>query len=292
MGTREQCKVTAGSIYLFLAGLHRLWRGRKPAKSLPILVIGSLRAGGGGKTPAVEWFARQMPEAAILVHPTPDEQGILERGFPGRVFAARALPDAWDAAKAAGFSWAIADGGYQDPRLDGGVRLLLWDELPPESPGQILPFGRWRELGLAGGRADIHLIRQGLEPYVEGMTVHSYQWKTEFPEEIGQGPVLLACGVGNPERVRAELLRGGVEILAESIVSDHGRFDSRKIAQIEARFEGVSWIGTEKDRPRWPSSARSLHALMRSWHPDKPSVLLDVVRRELALRGADPGPES
>lgn len=284
MQSAEQWKVIAGSIYCFLAGLHRRWRGRNPAKSLPILVIGSLRAGGGGKTPVTAWFAERLPEAAILVHPTPDEQALLEVRFPGRVFAAHSFPQAWKRAQAAGFSCAVADGGYQDPRLGGGVRLLLWDEIPASRVEQLHPYGPWRELGTAAERADLLLVRSGLACVVPQTRSWSYRWMGSAPRGLGSEPVLLACGVGNPERVRFDLEGLGVKIQAEHVISDHGAFDPKEIARMELCFPDSPWVGTEKDQPRWPSSAKALHVLVRDWLPEEPTEMLRVVQEQLGLR--------
>lgn len=274
----------AGSIYRVLSGLHRRWRGRNPAKSLPILVIGSLRAGGGGKTPVTAWFAEQLPEAAILVHPTPDEQVLLEARFPGRVFAGRAFPQAWERAQAAGFPCAVADGGYQDPRLDGGVKLLLWDEMPASGVDQLLPVGPWRERAPAAERADLVLVRSGLMCAVSGARIWSYSWKVRAPLGIGPSPVLLACGVGNPDRVRSDLADLGIKIVAEHVISDHGAFDPKEMARLERRFPDSPWVGTEKDRPRWPSTARPLHILARDWLPEEPTEMLRFAQEQLSLR--------
>lgn len=284
MRSEGQWKVIAGSIYCLLAALHRCWRGRKSPKSLPILVIGSLRAGGGGKTPVVAWFAERLSDAAILVHPTPDEQRLLEERFPGRVFAAGSFPEAWKRAQAAGFSRAVSDGGYQDPRLDGGLRLLLLDEIPPAGKDRLLPCGPWREGRPAAKRADLLMIRNGLAWGETSATTWSYRWDTRLPQDFAAREALLACGVGNPGRVRSDLADLGVTILAEHVVSDHGAFDPQEIARLERRFAQARWLGTEKDRPRWPSSAQPLSTLSRDWCPEDPDELLRVVQGELGLR--------
>lgn len=230
------------------------------------------------------WFAEQLPEVAILVHPTPDEQALLEARFPGRVFAGRSFPQAWEQAQAAGFACAVADGGYQDPRLDGGVKLLLWDEIPAPGVDQLLPCGPWRELAVAAERADLLLVRSGLVCDVPRKKRMRYRWKVSAPRGLGSDSALLACGVGNPDRVRSDLADLGVKILAEHVISDHGAFDPKEMACLELCFPGSPWVGTEKDQPRWPSTARPLQVLLRDWLPEEPTEMLRFVQEQLRLR--------
>jgi tetraacyldisaccharide-1-P 4'-kinase len=271
-----QWKVRAGEIYRRLAGFHASVRGSGPRKSLPVLVIGSLRSGGGGKTPVVGWIARTFPDCAILVHPTPDERTMLESDFRGRVFSHASFPMGWEMARKAGFSWAISDGGYQDPRLNGGRKILIHDEDLPECPSQLLPFGRWRELAPASSRADLHLVREGLEPF-PARNSSGYRWVPHLEGARAPGAVLLACGVGNPARVRCDLEGLGCRIVAEHRVRDHGRFSLRRIARLGAASPGIPWVGTAKDKARWPRKAGPLVVLERDWVPSDPAGLAEWI---------------
>lgn len=261
--------------------MHRRIRGRKPAKSLPILVIGSLRAGGGGKTPVVEWLARQFPEAAILVHPTPDEQVLLEEEFPGRVFASRSFVKAWGEARKAGFAWAISDGGFQDPRLEKGALALIVDEVVPKNVSNLLPFGQWRELnGLE--RAQMILTKSDL-PDLEKHSFLKYQWKSSISGGDVPDCALLACGVGRPEGVREDLEGLGCRIVEEYRVRDHARFSSFRMAAIVRRHPGIPWVATRKDLPRWPKGLELPRFLEREWQLETPETFLEWVRNHPSL---------
>lgn len=281
MTSLRQWKVCAGQIYRSLSGMHRRLRGRKPAKSLPILVIGSLRAGGGGKTPVVEWMARHFPEAAILVHPTPDEQVLLEEEFPGRVFAHRSLVNGWERAQKAGFAWAISDGGFQDPRLEKGALILVVNETIPQDAAQLHPFGRWRELD-GVNRAQMLLQNVDISDLDRSLCL-KYRWESFVSGGPPSGPVLLACGVGRPEGVREDLAGLGCRIVAEYRVRDHGGFSAARMREISRCHPGFPWVATKKDLPRWPKGQELPRLLEREWVPEEPETLLEWVRRHPAL---------
>lgn len=247
-----------------------------------MVVVGSLRSGGGGKTPAASWLAERLPEAAILVHPTPDEEILLRDQFGNRVFADTSFPRAWNRAHSAGFAFAICDGGFQDPRLLGAVKLLLWDAPPPQALSDLLPCGAFRELASAATRADHILVRQSLPSPSGCATISDYRWDLRLPKGMKADPCLLACGVGNPEGVRQDLKKLGCEIVGEHVVGDHRPFSLRTIERLGRKFPGIPWIGTAKDRPRWPSQAPELKILEREWAPQHPEALLSWIRQKLS----------
>jgi len=261
--------------------MHRWLRGRKPAKSLPILVIGSMRSGGGGKTPVVEWLAREFPDAAILLHPTPDEQVLLEAEFPRRVFAHRSFVKGWEMAQRAGFAWAISDGGFQDPRLSMGALVLIVNELVPQDVAELLPFGRWRELD-ALHRAQM-ILKNSQVSMLGTKQCIEYNWKVKIFADSIPDSLILACGVGRPEGVRSDLEGLGCRILAEYRVRDHGRFSSKRMEEISRRHPGVPWLATRKDLPRWPTDQETPMLLVREWCPEDPAALIRWIRKHPAL---------
>lgn len=261
--------------------MHRRFRGRKPAKSLPILVIGSMRVGGGGKTPVVEWMARHFLEAAILVHPTPDEQVLLEEEFPGRVFAHRSLVNGWKRAQKAGFAWAISDGGFQDPRLEKGALILVVNEMIPQDVAQMLPFGHWRELD-GVNRAQMSLKNADI-PDLDESPCLKYRWKPFISGDKAPTSAVLACGVGRPEGVREDLAGLGCQIVAEYRVRDHGGFSVARMREISRCHPGFPWVATKKDLPRWPKGQELPRLLEREWVPEEPESLLEWVKKHPAL---------
>jgi len=168
-----------------------------PPPDRPLIVIGSLRAGGAGKTSLALALARDLArrglrpallayrigpgaargsagregeaEGGVLQEVGPDsdwratseEAVLLRRESGARVFATRDRARAWRrlASGEAGepFDVFIADDGFQDPRLFGAFRILL--ARPGEKPRlrDLLPAGPFREEASAATRADLVL---------------------------------------------------------------------------------------------------------------------------------------
>lgn len=280
----RQWKEVLGRTYAGATGVHRWFRSRQDAVPIPVLVVGSLRSGGGGKTPVTTWLAHQFSDAAVLAHPTGDEDQELQQAFPGRVFLGDCWRELWEMARQAGFQTGICDGGFQDPAMQGAFNLLVWDE--PELWGyeSLLPVGPFRELPSSLLRADLVLAAAGSAATDFCGRTWSFAWAHDpLPDRIGS-EVLLACGVGRPERVRHDLEAMGLRVRASHIVSDHGKFSVQSLEALARMHPGLPWAGTSKDAVRWPKGGPELTVMKRYWVPQEPQSLLELLQRELDLR--------
>ncbi|MEK7391189.1 MAG: tetraacyldisaccharide 4'-kinase [Fibrobacterota bacterium] len=216
----------------------------------PVVVVGSLRSGGTGKTDLVAWIARRHPELAILAHPTGDEDRFLTDRFPGRVFVHRDLLVAWNKARDAGCRAAVSDGGLQDPALDGCPAICVDLETPPGA-SDLLPFGRYRELS---PRPRARLLRISLEQDLSPRLDQS-----SLPPRGTQ--VVAACSIARPERFFQDLEQAGM-VLAERVAfGDHRHFAASVVTDTLTRKPGHPWVITEKDAARGES--RSITS--RAW---------------------------
>lgn len=172
---------------------HQAWLRRQgaalgPPPGLPLVVIGSLRAGGSGKTSVASALARDLARRGLRpallayrigpgsggpggdpleVGPDSDwrssseEAVLLARETGARVFATRDRARAWrtlaDMGRRRTFDILLSDDGFQDPRLHGAFRILL--RRPGERAGSrdSLPAGPFREGESAAARADIEV---------------------------------------------------------------------------------------------------------------------------------------
>lgn len=234
----------AGAAWLVSSSLHRRWRARRRApEGVCILVVGSLRAGGSGKTDWVDWIASRHPGLAILVHPTGDEDVFLETRHPGRVFRHRDLVRAAELARDAGFHAAVADGGFQDPALDRHPAILLGSMRVPME--RLHPFGPYRQ------RKPSRSVQLALREEVD--------WSWEFALDLAPGTeVLVAASVARDERVVAALERMGFRVAARLPTFDHRPFPLRAGRDLEAYHPGVPWVVTAKD------AAAGRHAVLKS----------------------------
>jgi len=230
----------SGALWLAVSRLHCYWRARRrPATAPVILVVGSLRAGGTGKTDLVAWIAARHPAVAILVHPTIDEETWLARQFPQRVFAHRDWLVAWEAARRAGFGVAVSDGGLQDPALDDCPALCVdLDETPRLA--DLLPCGRYRELSPRPRKSLLRLsLQRDLSPALD---------TADFPSAGTR--VVAACSVARPEAFFRELEKAGLEVVERLAFGDHRRFDRREVREAIARHPDTPWVVTAKDAAR------------------------------------------
>lgn len=202
-----------------------------------MLVVGSLRAGGSGKTDWVEWIASRHPDLAVLVHPTGDEDLHLERRFPGRVFAHRDLLRAWAEARRRGFDRGLSDGGLQDPALDSCPAIVLGrlrvglDELHP--------FGPYRQ-------------RHPSRPIQMEVGTRGWRWRHRLDLPRGER-VLLGAGVARTEIVEEDLRGLGLAVAAALLPGDHRRFPRGRVARMERQHPSLPWVLTAKDLARGES---------------------------------------
>jgi len=239
----RSARQVAGGIWCLASALHRRWRARRRSfRSADILVVGSLRAGGSGKTDWVDWIASRHPELAILVHPTGDEDAWLERRHPGKIFRHRDLVDAARDARDAGFRCAVSDGGLQDPALDRNPALLLGERRAPLE--QLHPFGPFREM---------HPARS------VDLALQEADWSWRFAIDLPRGSnVLVAASVARSGKVAEDLGRMGYRVVARLPARDHRSFSRRAVRNLEQAHPGVPWVITEKD------AAAGRHGIFRS----------------------------
>jgi tetraacyldisaccharide-1-P 4'-kinase len=211
--------------------------------------VGSLRAGGSLKTDLVSWIAKRYPSVAVLVHPTGDEERMLDSRFPGRVFCHRDWLEAWNAAKRAGFAVGVSDGGLQDPALDGCPALRLVHPEGPRDTRDLLPFGAYRALK-PSARLHERAITVGLD-LSGGLD----------PRDLPPSGTRVgaACAVARPEIFFRELESAGLHLVERVALADHARFPRSLVRRMEAG--SLPWVVTEKDwfRQKLPSQVRPIH---------------------------------
>ena len=175
---------------LYKAGVFRVHK-----IDAPVISVGNLTTGGTGKTPLVEWiareiagqgkrvciltrgYARQQPRQRVLAS---DGNSILAdaaiAGDEPLLLAENLLGLAaviCDADRVAAATWArehlhtdvfILDDGFQYLRLARDLNILLLDATNPWGGGRVLPGGKLREPPNGLGRADCIVITRANDP--------------------------------------------------------------------------------------------------------------------------------
>jgi tetraacyldisaccharide 4'-kinase len=293
-------------IYRVFASAHRLVmrvrRDRSFVPAIPMVVVGALRSGGSGKTSVTSALARHFRrtglEVAVLVYrlgpggrdremlevgaaddwrPSSEEAVMLARETGARVFATRNRAAAWRRlqdplfAKGRPFDIILSDDGFQDPRLDGALRILL--AAPGERPGifDVLPGGPFRETWKARRRADLILEgpHSSLAPGFEDATpgpgpqageardrIVRFYRKTILPPGVAaKRSWIAACSLGNNPGFLSDLRSAGIEPVAILEGRNHEPLSLRRIARLLARFPEAGVLCTCKDYAKLEPSA-------------------------------------
>lgn len=252
-------------------------RPGKPLRHARLIVVGSFRAGGAGKTPFCIWLVRHIlerkPDArvAILCHRVAsDEVNLVQSKFPdvrvvataNRYRTARQLDDDFD--------YIICDDGFEDSRLVGAATVRLdWGDVPTLLR-DLVPAGRNRSLLQDHDAPAVTLAcsSRGTEtPADISFTLDSVRnacGEVLLPRgseagrrnevllpkesEAGRRKNAVLCGIGNPERFVSDLTQAGFRISRKIFRDDHDRdFDA---ALRKALADDYNVIMTEKDYAR------------------------------------------
>jgi tetraacyldisaccharide 4'-kinase len=265
----------------------RLRSGMEPVRKLrqPVISVGSLSAGGAGKTPMTIALARALTgrglavdvlsrgygrrgKAAVRVDPKGaaelfgDEPLLIARQAGVPVYVAARRYDAGLLAEADAGGAAVIhllDDGFQHRQLHRDANILLLDE-NDLSAERLIPAGNLREPAAAAHRATVVVIPADetsgrVESILRERGFEGQVWRVRRHIEVSPvaGAVLAFCGIARPPQFFAGLEAAGLRLAGRIAFPDHHRFTAHDIERIEetARRAGAqAAITTEKDRVR------------------------------------------
>jgi tetraacyldisaccharide 4'-kinase len=304
-------------IYALGVALKNLLRnaGILPTRHLtkPVISIGSLSAGGAGKTPVVIALAR-----LLQLHHHPSD--ILSRGYgrssqavahvPLDFFASAALygdepvemmraglhvfvgADRHAAGKLAEQTHEVAahllDDGFQHRQLARALDIVLLTT--EDAADHLLPAGNLREPLSALRRADVVILRQEeseqLTPIVQKHTAAEI-WLIRrdlvFEEELTRP--FAFCGIARPENFLAMLRAAAKTPVGHIIFPDHHPYTEQDIARIVAAAKAANADGiylTEKDAVKL---SQQFHQHLQTVGPvHAPWLRVELVETHAALQ--------
>ena len=247
--------------------LHHALRLRPgaPLQNSKLIVVGSYRTGGAGKTPFCIWlcsyFAAQGKNIAILCHEYAfDEIAMLRQKFHDNeqieVFATRnRYQTAHELDKTRKFNIILCDDGFEDTRLVDTTTLILSWENAPTKISELWPLGKMRSLEQdhqKNQRNTTKLSCSGENPDIQFVIdkVASLD-RQEIPKNQ---KAFALCGIGRPERFRQSLATCGIETEKLFAFKDHCRNFAKKMEFILKRNPDALFIITEKDAARLPET--------------------------------------
>ncbi len=240
-----------------------------------------------------------------------DEPHELARRLPGVIVvvgADRILGVA--AAGAAGASVAVLDDGFQHRRLERELDIVLLDGNAPLGNGHLLPAGPLREPASSLRRAGVILVTRSapdlsLEPIERIARPHnadapilraSHESTGFFDGEGHEVPRPATaygfCGIGNPDRFRADLEQLGVVVAGFRAFDDHHPYHARELEELVnlAKMKAAVLVTTEKDLARIDAGVREALAtppiaLRIEATIENPAPLLDRIGEALTRSG-------
>lgn len=285
-----QARLLAPAAALWAAGAAwRRRRARAARNPVPVICVGNLTAGGGGKTPMVAALARRLAAEGQAMHLLAHGYGG-RPGEPRRVDLARdsfrevgdealvlaALAPTWvardraagiAAAAAAGAGVVVMDDGFQDPAVTPDLAILMVDAALAFGNGRLIPAGPLREPVAAGlARADLTVLvgtgpeqaaaRRLWPPLGEALPARLVPVETGL--RLAGEPVVAFAGIARPERFFATLRAVGAEVLAAVPFPDHHPYRPAILRRLLARARGAGamLVTTEKDAARLPPAFR------------------------------------
>ena len=293
-GLRARLMSPVATVYGRMA-VARMTEAATARAPVPVLCVGNLVVGGGGKTPTVEALASEARASAGL------SPVVLSRGYGGRlegpvlvdpehhsaadvgdeplmlaiagstVVVARDRPAGARFAVEHGATIVIMDDGFQNPSLYKDLSLLVVDRERGIGNGLCLPAGPLRApvesqleradflvLTGRGGAADA-VVRSAAGHGVPVIGARLAPVSDGSP--LAGQRVLAFAGIANPDKFFASLVEAGAEVVERRRFADHHAYSDADCAVILKACDagGLRPVTTAKDRARLAGSAERDH---------------------------------
>lgn len=279
---------------------------------VPVIIVGNITAGGGGKTPLVISLTQELQRQGF-------RPGIASRGYGGdfsgtlivntetswrqcgdepllifnrtgapvcvckdRVRAAQTLADE-------GCDIVICDDGMQHYALSRDIEICAVSAGFGVGNGWLLPAGPLREGIWRLSQCDFivctgegeHCPPQSLSAKmtIDGFYPLSAPQNRKTASEFADKTVAAIAGIADPGKFFDSLHTAGVSPQQTHSLPDHGLMDERKLSEIGAEVI----IMTEKDALKYSSTDSRLHAMRVSM--TLPEVLIEGVLKKIEELG-------
>ena len=259
-------RLLAAFLYRAVYQLHHLFflRPGKPLRHSLLVVVGSFRTGGAGKTPFCMWLAQDAAakgkRVAVLCHRYAyDEIEMLQRQFAGnplvKVFAtqnryreAHRLDDLQE------FDMILCDDGFEDSRLVGEVAVVLKWEPYPTKIVELWPKGTARSLAQDHRGRQIELRCTGENPDVHFVIDKVFSLKNGALLPPKSVAVNVMCGLGYPERFCRDVSVYGLDVGKRFFLRDHDKNFVRKLEGALQKYPDEFFVISQKDAARLPKT--------------------------------------
>lgn len=278
------------------------WHLAKPYRSpLPVICIGSLTAGGAGKTPtaiAIAEILKSEGERPVFltrgyggktkgphrvdpvrdgVRQVGDEALLLARSAPAIVCADRVRGARFAVGPEA--SVIVMDDGFQNPHLAKDLSILVVDRASGVGNGLVIPAGPLRASiasQLARAQAILLLGEGGAGDEIAARArVHSMPVFSAALRPSGKTlwlkgkPVVAFAGIGDPKKFFRTLEQAGARLAKAFAFPDHHDFtekDAQRLLHAAAEAK-AALVTTEKDHVRLGAPSAAFQTLRSKAYP-------------------------
>lgn len=224
----------------------------KPLTHAQIVIIGSYRIGGAGKTPFCIWLATELCEkgkkVAILCHAAAeDEFALLRKALPACTIIA--TKNRYNVAHEIDerFDIILCDDGFEDSRLGFASAICLEWEKEPEKLYDIFPAGIARSFPKDHPNIKLRLKCSGENPEIQFSIRSIRNLYGNAPKDTDCETVLVA-GIGDPARFFRDVESTGVCVKRKIRLRDHSTKLKKVVTELLA--QGLLVVTTEKDACR------------------------------------------
>jgi tetraacyldisaccharide 4'-kinase len=254
----------------------------------PVVSVGSISAGGAGKTPFLIMLGQLLNESGVafdvlsrgygrrskgvaLVNPTgpPQEFGdeplLIARKLRVPVIVGE---DRYAAGKVAeekfGPQIHLLDDGFQHRRLARDFDIALITER--DMKDILLPGGRLRENISSLARASAVVMMGNVESNRIPVREGQFRWRVSrgiVPPKTAE-PCLAFCGIARPKNFFTDLVQAGLKVVATREFRDHHQYSAADVESLfkQAQQSGArAFVTTEKDSVNLAGYATRLHSL-------------------------------
>ncbi len=275
----------------------------------PVIVVGNITVGGGGKTPVVAalatalvddgWrvaiisrgYGGQSPSQPLRVqagdnpHVCGDEPLLLARSTGCPVWVCRKRKLAMQAAFDAGAEVVMSDDGLQHTALPRSFEICVIDESRGFGNGRLLPAGPLRQPLERLERVDL-VLRKRTGPSSErtdlpGMAFviepgQVYRLGDHQPVDLeSRQPFDAVCGIANPDSFFATLTLLGLRFRRHAF-PDHHAFRASELAGLDGPL-----VVTEKDAVKLEGLVGLPETLVLPIGARLPAAVLEAVKRHV-----------
>lgn len=254
---------------------------------IPVVCVGNLTVGGGGKTPLVMTLAEKLSQNGVNVHVTTrgyggyllgpvlvepdkhvsaevgDEPLLLARLVP--TWVAKNRTSGIKAAEEAGADLVLLDDGLQNPTFKKDFKIVCLNEYYKFGNKRVFPAGPLRET-LSEGFKDVKAIcyygdeTKWLKRYSSEIPIHicHHQMDEKLLSSLKKTSLIAFSGIETPDKFFEFLRESNLDVIEKKAFPDHYEYtedDVKELLQM-ASDKGARLVTTLKDWIRLDSENR------------------------------------